>query len=69
MAAAVFPRLEDETRPLLDTAAAAYYLGRRPQTLRIWALGRVSAPVLPRRIGGRLGWPTDEIRRLCGVSA
>lgn len=64
-----YPRLEDVTRPLLCTAQAAHYLGRRPQTLRIWALGRVPAPVVPRRIGGRLGWPTDEIRRLCGVTA
>lgn len=69
MAAAEFPRLEDVTRPVVSTEEAAYYLGRRPQTLRIWALGRVPAPVLPRRIGGRLGWPVDEIRRLCGVSA
>ncbi len=29
-----FPPLAHETRPAVDTAAAAYYLSRRPQTLR-----------------------------------
>ena len=28
-----FPPLAHETRPAVDTAAAAYYLSRRPQTL------------------------------------
>ena len=28
-----FPPLESVTRPTVDTAAAAYYLNRRPQTL------------------------------------
>lgn len=68
MAAFDFPRLEDETRPVLATAQAAHYLNRAPQTLRIWAMGRVPAPVQPRRIGGRLAWPTSEIRRVLGVA-
>ena len=68
MATSDFPRLEDETRPVLCTAAAAHYLNRQPQTLRIWAMGRVPAPVQPRRIGGRLAWPTSDIRRLLGVA-
>ena len=29
-----FPPLESVTRPTVETAAAAYYLNRRPQTLR-----------------------------------
>lgn len=33
-----FPNLEVVTRPNVDTAAAAYYLNRRPQTLRCWAI-------------------------------
>lgn len=49
----VFPNLEIETRPAVDIAAA-YYLDRRPQTLRIC---------------GRLAFPTGEIKRLLGVSA
>lgn len=33
---ASFPPLESLTRPAVDTATAAYYLSRRPQTLRVW---------------------------------
>ncbi len=32
-----FPTLESVTRPTVDTAAAAYYMNRRPQTMRSWA--------------------------------
>ena len=57
-----------ETRPAVDTAAAAYYLSRRPQTLRGWACLE-NGPLRPLRICGRLAWPVAEIRRLLGVSA
>ncbi len=62
-----FPPLEHEARPTVDTAAAAYYLHRCPQTLRIWA-SRESGPLRPLRICGRLAWSTAEIRRLLGVA-
>ena len=59
-----FPTLASVTRPAIDTAAAAYYLNRRPQTLRIWAC-REDGPL---RINGRLAWPVAEVRRiLAGV--
>ena len=32
-----FPPLERETRPTVPTEQAAYYLNRKPQTLRAWA--------------------------------
>ena len=63
-----FLPLELENRPAVDTAAAAYYLRRRPQTLRGWAC-REDGPLRPLRIHGRLAWPVAEIRKLCGVSA
>jgi hypothetical protein len=50
-----FPPLESVNRPAVDTAAAAHYLNRRPQTMRIWAL--TGHPIQPRRINGRLAWP------------
>ena len=69
--APTFTPLALETRPAVDTAAAAaYYLSRRPQTLRGWA----SAENFPdglrcNRINGRLSWPVESIRRLLGVPA
>ncbi len=64
-----FPLLEHVTSPTVNTAAAAYYLNRQPQTLRGWA----SAENFPSglralRVHGRLMWPTADIRRLLGVA-
>ncbi|UUZ78377.1 DNA-binding protein [Polaromonas sp. P1(28)-13] len=61
-----FPPLEKETRPTVTTTAAAYYLNRKPQTLRCWATYQ-NGPVNPRRIFGRLAWNTADLRRLLGV--
>ena len=63
-----FPPLESVTRPTVDTAAAAYYLNRRPQTLRGWAVYQHGA-VNPIRISGRLAWPVSELKRVLGVPA
>lgn len=67
-AAAPFPALELETRPAVDTAAAAHYLNRKPQTLRGWACLE-NGPLRPIRVNGRLAWPTEALRRLLGVGA
>jgi hypothetical protein len=32
-----FPPLDQVTSPAVSTEAAAYYLNRKPQTLRAWA--------------------------------
>ncbi|MDO8904736.1 DNA-binding protein [Hydrogenophaga sp.] len=61
-----FPPLAHETRPVVDTAAAAHYLSRRPQTLRGWACLE-NGPLRPIRINGRLAWPVAELRRVLGV--
>lgn len=64
-----FPPLESVTRPNVDTAAAAYYLNRKPQTLRGWACEETFPEGLrPVRVNGRLGWPVDGIRRVLGVA-
>lgn len=60
--------LARETRAAVTTAEAAAHLGRSPQTLRLWAC-REDGPLRPRRINGRLAWPTDDLRRLLGVEA
>jgi hypothetical protein len=63
-----FPTLESVTRPTVDTAAAAHYLNRRPQTLRCWACLE-NGPLRPVRINGRLAWEVAAIRKLLGVVA
>jgi hypothetical protein len=62
-----FPALETETRPAVDTATAAHYLNRRPQTLRGWACLE-NGPVRPLRINGRLAWPVADLRRVLGLT-
>ena len=66
--APAFPPLESVTRPTVDTAAAAYYLNRRPQTMRGWACHE-DGPIRCIRINGRLAWPVSELRRVLGVPA
>lgn len=61
-----FPPLELVTSPTVGTVAAAFYLNRRPQTLRGWACHE-DGPLRPRRINGRLAWPVAELRRMLGV--
>ena len=63
-----FPTLESVTRPTVDTAAAAYYLNRKPQTLRCWAVYQDGA-VNPIRISGRLAWRVSDLRRVLQVPA
>lgn len=62
-----FPTLDSVSRPYVDTNAAAYYLGRRPQTLRGWACNQ-DGPIRPIRINGRLAWPVLDLRRILGVA-
>lgn len=61
------PALETVTRPTVETEAAAYYLNRRPQTLREWAC-RESGPIRPLRVNGRLAWPVAAIKQVLGVA-
>lgn len=53
--------LSSETRPAVDTATAAYYLNRRPQTLRKWACHE-NGPIKPLRVYGRLAWSVSELK-------
>jgi hypothetical protein len=58
-----FTSLDLERRTHVDTACAAYHLGRKPQTLRVWASSE-NGPLRPVRVNGRLAWPVAEIRRV-----
>lgn len=62
-----FPPLELETRTHVSTAQAAFYLNRRPQTMRVWACLE-NGPIRPHRIMGRLAWPVADLRRTLGVA-
>lgn len=67
-----FPPLEALTQPLVKTEQAAHYLLRSPATLHTWsqAAPEDDVPMRPVRIGARLGWPVEQIRRVVlGVPA
>jgi len=61
-----FPPLDAVTRPAVDTAAAAFYLNRKPQTLRVWACHE-NGPIRPVRVNGRLAWRVADIKAVMGV--
>ena len=68
-ASAQFIPLALENRPTVDTAAAAHYLNRKPQTLRGWAcLDTFPEGLRPVRVNGRLAWPVAGIRKTLGVA-
>jgi hypothetical protein len=56
-----FPPLVLESRTAVPTEAAAYYLSRKPQTLRAWACLE-NGPIRPVRINGRLSWRVADIQ-------
>jgi len=55
-----FISLESQTLTHVPTNVAAFYLNRKPQTLRAWACLQNGA-VNPVRINGRLAWPVAKI--------
>lgn len=62
-----FPPLELVNRPTVPTNQAAYYVNRRPQTLRAWAMSTGTGPISPIRVNGRLAWSVADIKRVMGV--
>jgi hypothetical protein len=58
-----FPSLDTESRPFVNTAVAAHWLCRAPQSLRVWACYE-SGPIKPIRVNGRLAWSVEQIRTL-----
>ena len=62
-AAQDFPPIEQENRSHVATAPAAYWLGRKDQTLRAWACLE-NGPIRPVRVNGRLAWSVAEIKNL-----
>lgn len=62
-----FPRLDHVNCPTIPTANAAYYLNRKPQTLRAWACLE-NGPIRPIKINGRLAWSVSKIKDLLTTS-
>ncbi|RFC31630.1 MAG: hypothetical protein DID92_2727745638 [Candidatus Nitrotoga sp. SPKER] len=60
----LFPVLDQVTRTTVSTEEAAFYLNRKPQTLRVWASAQPEGAIRPVRVMGRLAWPVSEIKRL-----
>lgn len=60
---AQYTALVRENRTVIDTNAAAFHLGRKPQTLRKWACLE-DGPLRPIRINGRLSWSVADILRI-----
>lgn len=63
-----FPPLELVNKPTVPTEQAAYYVSRRPQTLRSWAMKDGTGPIRPLRINSRLAWPVADLKRILGVA-
>jgi hypothetical protein len=63
-----FVPLDLEQRTHVDTASAAYHLGRKAQTMRVWA-STERGPVRPIRVNGRLAWSVAEIRAVLQLQA
>jgi len=62
-----FPPLELENRPTVSTAACGFYLHLKVATLKIYSF-KGTGPLRPIRIGNRLHWRTEDIRRLLAGS-
>lgn len=58
-----FTSIEKEIRTHVPTLVAAFYLNRKPQTLRSWASSE-RGPIRPIRVQGRLAWSIASIRAL-----
>ena len=66
----IFPPLEQVTKPNLTTAELAYYSDLKEQTWRVKACYDTAPEGLrPRRIFGKLAWPTAGAKKLLGVQA
>ena len=63
-----FPAIATETRSHVETACAAFWMNRKPQTLRAWA-SLENGPLRPTRVNGRLAWPVSEIRMIMNGGA
>lgn len=62
-----FPSLETVTKPNLTTKEFCHYANLAEQTAWLYAC-KETGPIRPIRIGRKLNWPTNEVKKLCGVA-
>ena len=62
-----YPPLEQVTRPSITTDEIAYYTNMKPNTWRIHACKQTHS-IRPFKVGGKLQWPTVEVKKLMGVA-
>jgi len=62
-----FALVDREQRTHVDTQCATYYLGRKPQTMRVWASVEKGS-IQPIKNDGQLSWSIAEIRQLLSKS-
>ncbi len=62
-----YPDLSEIKTKMVPTRQAAFYLGRAPDTLRVYARSP-NPPIAPSRFGGRYQWPVAEIKKIVGVA-
>lgn len=55
-----FQPLKEVKSTVVCTAAAAFYLNRRPSTLLSWSCYE-NGPIRPLRVNGRLAWRVADI--------
>jgi hypothetical protein len=60
--------LEQIRKPTLTTREAAYFLNRAPATLHYWA-SKGEGLIQPVRIGKRLAWRLEDIRKALAAAA
>ena len=58
-----YPSIDSITVPTVGTDQAAFYLGRKPQTLRAWACYG-TGPIDPVLVNGRQHWLVPVIKNL-----
>jgi hypothetical protein len=58
--------IDEVRKPNLTTDEAAFYLNRRPQTLRFWACNEGSE-LRPIRVNGRLAWRLTDVKIMVGA--
>ena len=58
--------IDKVNRSHVTTSQAAFYLNRKPQTLRTWACFEHGL-IKPIRVNGRLAWPVAEIKRILNL--
>lgn len=59
--------IEEANSVVVGTREAAFYLGRQPNTLRMWASNE-NGPIRPIKINGRLAWKLAEIKQILSVT-